>query len=156
LVNRRAALRALLTAPIAAAGAATSVDARDYATAAEVWSTIAALSQEVEARLGAVARAIPAARTFADSAKADLSRHRRERVRLRGVAEPAVPEIALDDAAALPRLRRSLEQLMHAHAEGLPALPPGPVVHRVAEHMSDVSRLLTIVDLWIGVEGEGE
>ena len=56
----------------------------------------------------------------------------------------------------LERLRTALEHLMHAHAEGLPALARGASVQRLAEHMIDISRMLTIVDLWLDEEDERE
>jgi hypothetical protein len=145
LVTRRRVIGVLAALPVA------SALARDYASEAEVLNAIDVLSAEVAARLGEIARKVPRASTFATSARADLARHRVER----GAAdEGRAPK--LDEPSSLPRLRAVLQELVHAHAEGLPALARGATVQRLAEHMVDLSRLLTVVDLWLDAEGLGD
>jgi hypothetical protein len=148
LVTRRGALGLLAALP----AVATPAFAREYATETELLATIDTLSAEVAARLDALARAVPRARAFVASATADLARHRRER----GGAGKPVPPASLEQATSLPRLRTALESLMHAHAEGLPVLADGAHVQRLAGHLIDLSRLLTVVDLWMEGEGLGE
>jgi hypothetical protein len=131
--------------------AAAPAFARDYASEAEVLDAIDVLSAEVAARLDAIARKVPRASAFAASARADLVRHRAERG---APGDRKAPK--LDEPASLPRLRTALQELVHAHAEGLPALARGATVQRLAEHMVDLSRLLTVVDLWLEAEGLGE
>lgn len=155
--SRRAALRALAVLPVAAAAAARPAHARDYASASEVLETIDVLSLEVEARADAVAGAVASARAFVASLKADLARHRRERARLREARGETRAKAATPiEPLVLTRLRSTLEQLMHAHAEGLPALAHGASVQRLAEHMVDLSRLLAVVDVWLDDEDEGD
>lgn len=144
-MTRRGLLRALAVLPASAVPA--SVSARDYTSAREVMETIEALSAAVEARLQAILRVVPRSAAFVASVRADLARHRRQR----GTA--AHPPVHVPDPGSLPRLRAALEELMHAHAEGLPALGNGTAVERLGAHMVDLSRIVTVVDLWIEMEG---
>jgi hypothetical protein len=131
--------------------AAAPAFARDYTSEAEVLDAIDVLSAEVSARFDAIARRVPRASVFAASAGLDLARHRTER----GAAgEGPAPKLA--EPHSLPRLRSALQDLVHAHAEGLPALTRGATVQRLAEHMVDLARLLTVVDLWLEAEGLGD
>jgi hypothetical protein len=155
MLTRRGVLRVAVAAPLALL--ARSADARDYKDAAEVWDTLETLAARADARLLALARAYPPASRFVASARADLARHRVERIRLRAVsaAPPAAPA-EVDEPRSLPKLREVLADLMHAHAEGLPALRREDAVRRLGEHMVDLSRLVTVVDLWIAAEGGGD
>ena len=143
-MNRRRVLGLLAALPAAAPPAL----ARDYASEEEVREAIDALAVEVEAHLHAIARAVPRAAAFVTSARADLARHRRER----GAPPAAPPGPSHTRPASLPGLRTALEALVHAHAEGLPALRQRAAVRRLAEHMVDLSRLMAVVDLWIESE----
>jgi hypothetical protein len=145
LVTRRHVIGVLAALPAA------SAFAREYASQAEVLDAIDGLSAEVAARVDAIARKAPRASAFAASARADLARHRAERGETRDGKAPR-----LDEPASLPRLRSALQELVHVHAEGLPALTRGATVQRLAAHMVDLSRLLTVVDLWLEAEGLGD
>jgi len=147
-VRRRWLLGGLAAAPGLALVPA--LEARDYRTAAEVLGEIERLGAGIDVRLDALAER-PAAATFVASAKSDLARHRRERRDLPGAGPPA-PIGPVEEPASVGRLRADLSDLMYAHAEGLPAFRDRGAVERLAAHMIDVSRLVTIVDLWLDVE----
>jgi hypothetical protein len=150
LVTRRRLIGALLALP--AIGLAEEAAAREYAGAAEVLAAIDSLSAALETRLLALGRALPTAARFVDSARADLVRHRRER----GGRAAAISG-DVEQPRSLARLKSAFEELMHAHAEGLPAMRGDAArVQRMAAHMVDLSRLATVVDLWIEQEGLGE
>jgi hypothetical protein len=142
--------------------AAARADARAAAPAGELLGELDRLAAPLDDRLAALAHALPAAATFAESARADLVRHRRERAALaaaRGLAvdAPVHPAAVVDRPRSLPVLKAAIEELMHAHAEGLPrALGDAELVQRLADQMVDLSRLATVVDLWIEKEGGGE
>jgi hypothetical protein len=55
----------------------------------------------------------------------------------------------------LRALRDAHQNLVHAHAEGLPALGDRAAVDLLARHMVDVAAQLTVIDLWIEAE-EGD
>jgi hypothetical protein len=155
-LSRRGLLAALAAIP---AGVLTrEAAAAEYKDPAEVLRAIDRLAQSADARLGALAQAFPPAAAFVASARRDLARHWTSRARLfRG--EPAdipAPDASLPQPRSLPLLRTAIEELMHAHAEGLPALGDRQHVQHLAEHMVDLSRLLTVVDLWIEMEAGDE
>jgi hypothetical protein len=130
-------------------------DAADYTSAAEVFAAIARLEAEVDGRLLALDRASPAARAFVASVRHDRARHRAERARLRGRLglPPAGREAAASASdASLEGLRTRQQALVHAHAEGLPALGRREAVDALAVHMVDLARQLAVIDLWIEME----
>lgn len=154
MARRRDVLRVAAVLPVAIVTA--PAEARDYASATEVFSTIDGLEAEVARRLQAVGRAVPAAQSFVASVLGDQERHRAARQRLRrrlgltaGAAAPAAAAAATADLAAL---RTAQEALMHAHAEGVPALGDRAAVDVFAHHLVDLSRHLTVIDLWIETE----
>jgi len=127
----------------------------DYATAWEVLDAIDRREADVDARLAAIARVVAGADTFARSVAADHGRHRTERERLRRrlklpvsspPAAPSKPDVSLAG------LRDAQQELVHAHAEGLPALGDAGAVDLLAHHMVDGARHLTVIDLWIEAE----
>jgi len=128
----------------------------DYATAAEVFAAIAAREREVDARLAAVGRTRSGTDAFAASVAAARVHQRRERERLRarlGVAAGAAAVVPqLDAPGELARLRDAQQELVHAHAEGLPALGDRHAVDVFARHLVELAAQLTVIDLWI--EGE--
>ena len=143
-------LRVLAAAPLFAwAGRA---EARDYTSAAEVLDEIDRLEADLDRRLARV----PAAGAFAASVHADHERQRRERSALRRrLRLPA--SRAADAAAAAPpidveSLRAVAQDLVHAHAEGLPALGDAAAVDTLARHMVVDARHLAILQMW----GESE
>lgn len=153
--SRRAVLEAMALAPLAAL--APPAEAAEYASAREVFDTVDRLEADVASRLEAIARALPAARPFADSVLADHQRHRatRGRLRVRLGLPPAAPAAAAPGSeTALEALRAAQEALTFAHAEGLPALGDPQAVDAMARHMVDLSRHLTVVDLWIEAEAQ--
>jgi hypothetical protein len=129
--------------------------AREYTSAAEVLDTIDGLAAGVDASLAAIVRLVPAAAPFAASVRADQVRERagrdalRARLRLTSAARPAAPV-----STALDALRAVQQELVHAHAEGLPALDDEAAVRVLARHMVEAARRLTVIDLWIELEAE--
>jgi hypothetical protein len=142
--------RALLAALVPAAAAT------EYASAAEVFTAIDALESDVEARLRALASALPSARAFSESLLRDHARHRERRAslrrRLRLLAASASGSAAASADTSLEALRAAVEALVYAHAEGLPALGDAFAVDQMAHDMVDLSRHLTLVQLWIEQE----
>ena len=66
-------------------------------------------------------------------------------------ASPSAPGAV---SASLDALRSAQQELVHAHAEGLPALDDAPTVRVLAGHLVEASRRLTVIDLWIELEAE--
>ena len=153
-LSRRALLRALALAP-AGAALAPPLEATDYASPAEVFAAVDALETELSLRLRAMVEAVPGARPFVTSALRDHEAHRAARDRLRqrlGLGPAAVPKPSVANPVDLAALRASQERLVYAHAEGLPALGDSLSVDTLARHMVDLSRHLTVIDLWIETE----
>lgn len=151
--SRRSLLKSALLAPVAALAARSQ--ATDYASAAEVFAAVDKLEADVESRLRALAAALPSARAFADSLLRDHARHRQRRAALRRrlkLPTASATSAASGDDASLDGLRAAVEALVYAHAEGMPALDDAVAVDRMAHDMVDVSRHLTLVDLWIEQE----
>jgi len=153
--SRRALLKAVLLAP-AAALLARDGAARDYATAAEVFDAIDGLEADVAARLRGFQRSAPGSRELVASVTADHARHRvareafRRRLGLPASSAPASGAAVV--APDLEGLRAAQEALVYAHAEGLPAIGDPFVVDALAHHMVDLSRHLTVTQLWIETE----
>ena len=127
----------------------------DYATAAEVLDAIDRREADVAGRLAAIARAVGGVQAFAGSVGADQARHRAERDKLRRrlrLAASAPPSPPAKADLALTGLREAQQQLVHAHAEGLPALGDAGAVDLLARHMVDEARHLTVIDLWLEAE----
>jgi len=153
--GRRRFLRGAAAAPLALLARPPAAGATDYASAEEVFNAIDRREADAEGRLAAIARAVGGAEPFARSVAADDARHRVEREKLRrrlklAASTPPVPPAKPD--ASLARLREVQQQLVHAHAEGLPALGDAGAVAVLARHMVDASRHLTVIDLWIEAE----
>jgi hypothetical protein len=131
----------------------------DYASAAEVFAAIAAREHEVDARLATVARARAGSGAFAASVASVRGRQRRERERLRvrlAVApEAAAPLPSLAAPDDLARLREAQQELVHAHAEGLPALGDTQAVDVLARHLVELAAQLTVIDLWLAAGDAG-
>jgi hypothetical protein len=141
--------------PGAGVALAARAEATEYASALEVFAAVDRLESEVELRLRALAEGSPGAKAFAVSALADLDRERNARARLRRrlalpLSSPVRPDIA--DLTSLEALRAAQEALVHAHAEGLPALGDPFVVQAMAGHMVELSRHLAVTLLWIESE----
>ena len=150
---RRRLLRGLAAAPLAAF--APRAEARDYASAAEVFAEIDRLEADLDARLGALAAAVPAAARLATSIRADHERHGQARAALRrrlGAGAPlaSAPPPGPHDLADL---RDLAQELVHAYAEGLPALRDARAVDVLARHMADDARHLALLQMWAEAEG---
>lgn len=136
---------------------AARAEATEYASAAEVFEAVDRLEAGVDARLRALARALPAARPLVVSLLADHERHRSVRARLRRrLRLPAASSSGAEAAGGLDleALRSAQEALVYAHAEGLPALGDPIAVDGMARNMVDLSRHLAVVGLWIEAEGQ--
>jgi hypothetical protein len=149
--GRRALLKAAALAPLAAL-AARAGEAKDYTSAQEVFDAIDGLEADVAARLRALRLALASSAPFAASVLADHARHRAARSRFRrrlGLPPPADGGAGAQAEPDLEGLRAAQEALVYAHAEGLPAVADPFVVDALANHMVDLSRHLTVTQLWI-------
>jgi hypothetical protein len=152
-VERRAVLRTIAAAPALLAGV--PARATDYPSAGEVFAAVDLREAEVGLRLHALSEAMPAARPFATSLLHDHERQRAERERLRrrlSLPPSAAGPAQASDLLSLAPLRAAQQALVHAHAEGLPAVGDAFVVDRLARHMVELSRHLAVIDLWIEAE----
>jgi len=155
VTSRRAVLKGMIAAPLLTI--VTRADARDYASAGEVLAEIDRLEAELDVRLSRLATTFPAAASFAGSVRADHERHRRTRAALRGrlrVTETA-PLPVPAGGASVDALRRIAQDLVYAHAEGLPALRDAQAVDTLARHMVDDARHLTVLQMWMETEQPG-
>jgi hypothetical protein len=131
----------------------------DYASAGQVFDAVDTLEAEVATRLRAIAEARASARAFAASCLSDHDRHRGQRGELRrrlrlGNGTAAGREVK--NPLSLEALRKAQENLVYAHAEGLPALRDARAVRTLAGHMVDLSRQLTVVEIWLDAEAPRE
>ena len=127
----------------------------DYTSALQVFEAVDALEADVSERLRALSEALASARPFATSLLRDQERHREARARLRRRLKLPASRASRADARSLlslADLRSAQEALVHAHAEGLVALGDEIAVDVLARNMVDLSRHLTVVDLWIEAE----
>ena len=153
MTSRRDALRWMMTT--AAVGALPRpATARDYASAAEVLDTIDGFAARVEASLRGIERVVPGAAPFAASVRADHVRERagRDAIRKRLRLAPSRALLPAPVPTSLGDLRALQQELVHAHAEGLPAIHDDAAVQALARHMVEAARRLTVIDLWL--EGE--
>jgi hypothetical protein len=112
------------------------------------------LEAELDARLSGLAVAFPAAASFAHSVRADHERHRRARAALRRRLRLAQAPLTSAPAAraSLDAMRVLAQDLVHAHAEGLPALREADAVDTLARHMVDDARHLAVLQMWMETE----
>lgn len=157
--TRRAALvgAATLLAGLAAeALAPAKAEAKDYTSRREALDDLDRLSSICGMRLGTVGRARAGASLLVSRFLTTLERHRatREDVRRRFALPRGVdPAGQLGEVDAdLEALRQSLDDLMIAHAESLPVFGDATVVSRLAVNMVEVSKLRTVIDLWVVAE----
>jgi hypothetical protein len=148
---------ALLAAAGLSSAGASSVLAKDYASRREALDEIDRLAVSCAVRLGALRAARSSADVLVARFLAALDRHRsvREEVRSRFALPRGVdPATVVGEADAdLAGLRQALDDLMIAYAESLPIYGNSDVVARLAECMVEVSRLRTVIDLWVVAEG---
>lgn len=146
----------LAAAAMIMGGAGRSVQAKDYGSRREALDELDRLASVCGMRLGAVRRSRGSAEVLVSRFLGALERHRatREEVRRRfslpAGADPGSPAGEVD--ADLPSLRQSLDDLMIAYAESLPVFGDSTVVSRLAADMVEVSRLRTVIDLWVTAE----
>lgn len=133
-----------------------TVEARDYTSKREALDAIDALSAVCGMRLGMVRRARAGADVLAARFLGALQKHRatREEVRRQFSLPPGVdPGSQVGEVDAdLEGLRQSLDNLMIAYAESLPVYGDSSVVSRLAVDMVEVSKLRTVIDLWVRAE----
>lgn len=152
---RRRVLRGLLAAPLMALAA--RVGARDYTSAAEVLAEIDRLENDVDARLSAWSEAVPASAAFARSVRADHERHRasrtvvRQRLRLAAAGLPSSAKPARS-SLTLAQVQAVAQELVHAYAEGLPAIADARAVDALARGMVDDARHLAVLQMWSEAE----
>jgi hypothetical protein len=155
-IDRREWLAALAGAPVLAL-LARPASATDYASAGELLDAVDRLEAGVAGRLRAIAAAHAPARPLARSFLAGHARHRSVRARVRrrlGLEAVPAPGEAVSDDRGLQALRDAQEALVYAHAEGLPALGDALAVELLARNMVELSRQLTVLDLWLEAEAE--
>jgi hypothetical protein len=156
-MTRRRAVQAIAAAPLALAVTAPRAGATDYGSAAEVFSAVDRLAADVAGRLRRLPRVAPGAAGFAESLLADHRRHADDRRRLRRrlrLPPAAAPADTAPSTVDLAALREMQQALVHAHAEGMPAIGDRFAVDVLAHHMVDLSRHLTVMDLWIETESQ--
>ena len=149
ILDRRGVLKGL--AALAYLAGPVGALARDYSGPAEVFEEIDRLEGDVMARLLAIARVLPATLPFVRAVEAVHARHRQDRTRLR--ERLRLPPLAGGRPGAVDRdlkaLRDVQQDLVHAHAEGLPALGDQAAVEVLAGHLVTLASQLTVIDLWI-------
>lgn len=147
---------ALLTAAAIIGASAGKAEAKDYVSRREALDDLDRLAALCGMRLGRLRFARASAELLTTRFLADLKRYQanRDDVRRR-FALPA----GLDPASqlgevegGLKELRQALDDLMIAYAESLPVFGDAQVVSRFAIDMVDVSRLRTVIDLWVEAE----
>lgn len=154
---RRAFLRGLAAAPLAGALAldAPAAAGEDATSAQAALDALERLAAGVAARLRALDARVPAARAFLSSALHDherLAQERRELRRRLRLSPPPAATGADEAEPSLAGLREAQDALVYAHAEALPALGDPAAVDRLARHLVEFARHLTVIDLWIAAE----
>jgi len=138
------------------ADSSSQVLAKDYASSREALDDLDRLASLCAMRLGAVGRARASADVLVSRFLASLGRHRstRDEVRRRLGLPGGAGQVPEDGAAEadLSGLRQALDDLMIAYAESLPVLGDATAVSRLAIDMVEVSRLRTVIDLWVVAE----
>lgn len=146
---------ALAAAAILGASAG-KASARDYASRREALDDLDRLSSACGMRLQRLRSARASAGLLTTRFLADLNRYQanrndvRRRFGLPAGLDPTSPPGEVD--ADLKGLRQALDDLMIAYAESLPVFGDSQVVSRFAIDMVDVSRLRTVIDLWVEAE----
>jgi Xaa-Pro aminopeptidase len=131
----------------------------EFVSAGSVFDAVDTLEAEVATRLRAIADARAAAHAFAASCLSDHERHRSQRGELRRrlrLGNGTAMGREVKNPLSLEALRKAQENLVYAHAEGLPALQDARAVHTLAGHMVDLSRQLTVVEIWLDAEAPRE
>lgn len=152
VLSRRSLLAAL---PLLSA-AANPVQAKDYGSPQEALDEMDRLAGICGMRLGALRRSRASADLLVSRFLRALQKHRDTREATRhkfGLPKGADPASQLGDVdGALAGLQKALDDLMSAYGESLPVFGDAMTVSRLAVDMVDVSRLRTVIDLWIDSE----
>ncbi|MEO8359821.1 MAG: hypothetical protein ABI672_07310 [Vicinamibacteria bacterium] len=128
----------------------------DYASRKDALDEMDRLAAICGMRLGTVQRSRNGVDLLANRFLAALRKQRavreevRARFRLSPGTDPGSQVGAVD--AELPGLRQALDDLMVAYAESLPVFADASVVSRLAVDMVEVSKLRTVIDLWVESE----
>lgn len=147
---------AALAVTVALASARGVAEAKDYTSRGEALDELDRLAAVCGMRLGTVGRSRAGADALVSRFLGALARHRvtrqdlRRRFSLPGGADPASQAGEVD--ADLGGLRQSLDDLMVAYAESLPVFGDASAVSRLAADMVEVSKLRTVIDLWVEAE----
>jgi hypothetical protein len=113
-----------------------------------------ARAADVEARLEALKRGSVPYRKGAASFLADLSRCRKDRAAVRRLLGllPGPAASAPQAGGSLRDLRAAQQELVFAHAEGIPSLSDARAVALLVPDLLDVARHIAVVDLWLEAE----
>jgi len=137
-------------------GRASLVQAKDYGSRGEALADLDRLAVTCEQRLVVLGQERPNARILVSRFLEALARHqaRRNEARERFGLAPSAKAVGDPEVleGGLPELRQALDDLMIGYAETLPAYADAEVVSRLAVDMVEVSRLRTVIDLWIVAE----
>ncbi|MBP6702138.1 MAG: hypothetical protein KA385_01445 [Vicinamibacteria bacterium] len=157
-VSRRRLIEggALLTAAAILGASTGKAVAKDYVSRREALDDLDRLAALCGMRLGRVRSARASAERLTTRFLSDLRRYQanRDDVRRRfGLPAGLDPATQMAEVEGdLRELRQALDDLMIAYAESLPVFGDAQVVSRLAIDMVDVSRLRTVIDLWVEAE----
>lgn len=147
---------ALLAATGILGASAGEAEARDYVSRREALDHLDRLAAQCGMRLGRLRSERASAGLLTTRFLNDLQRYQanRDDVRRRfGLSAGLDPASQMGEVDAdLTGLRQALDDLMIAYAESLPVFGDARVVSRLAVDMVDVSRLRTVIDLWVEAE----
>jgi hypothetical protein len=147
---------AVLTAAAILGASTGKAQARDYVSRREALDDLDRLAALCGMQLGRVRSARASAELLTTRFLADLKRYQsnRDAVRRRfGLPAGLDPASQMAEVeGGLKELRQALDDLMIAYAESLPVFGDAQVVSRLAIDMVDVSRLRTVIDLWVEAE----
>lgn len=145
-----------LLAVVGLSGLPGVLEARDYASARQALDDLDQLAFACRVRLDGVRQSRAGVDLLAERFEKALSRHRgtrndvRRRLGLPAGEDSTRPSGSGD--ADLAGLRQALDDLMIAYAESLPIFADASVVSRLAVDMVEVSKLRTVIDLWLEAE----
>jgi hypothetical protein len=144
------ALRGILSGLAFLAGSRRA-PAAEFPSGEAALDAMEARSETVEAALQDLAHNSRPFGRGAASFLADLRRHRQDRARVRkllGLLPPHV-ETPPPKTATLTDLRAAQQELVFAHAEGIPALGSPAAASVIVLDLVDVARHLAVIDSWI-------
>lgn len=132
-------------------------EAKDYTSRLEALDDLDRLAAACGMRLGMLRASRRSAEALVTRFLADLRRYQTQRNEARrrfGLGRGLDPSTQIGTVDGdLPGLRQALDDLMIAYAETLPVLGDSALVSAFAIDMVDVSRMRTVIDLWVEAEG---